>query len=192
MFSHANFVAIRHNGLASPGIWTRASAVAALHFNHYAIIYHSMANSRQPIKLSVLSVPPPPSKLGLLSLPLLPPHWFSTKCSHGSPFHPHRGSPHLKLIHTQALAENHIHPQQSVHILQPHCSYTLYPSHSTTVSWRDLYITSWSPLSFIQAVSMAVILASLQCRTGASVVGAQHHNHQTTSYNQNPNLTVYL
>ena len=151
------------------------------------------------MKLSVVSVvlPSPPSKLGLLSLPLLPPHWFSTKCSHGSQFHSYRGFPHLQQIHTQASAENRTHPQQSVHILQPHSSYTLYPSHSTRKSWRDLYITSWSPQSFVQAIShfhgsKTIILASLSYRTGASAVGAQRHNHQATSYVQSPNFTVYL
>ena len=126
--------------------------------NYLTIFYGLMINSRQPIKLSVLSVvlPSPPSKLGLLSVPLLLPHWFSTKCSHGSLFHSHRGSPHLQQIHTQASAENCTHPQQSVHILQPHRSNILYPSHFTRNSWRDLYITSWSPPSFAQAISVAV------------------------------------
>ena len=101
--------------------------------NYLTIFYGLMINSRQPIKLSVLCVvlPSPPSKLGLLYVPLLPPHWFSTKCSHGSLFHSHRGCPHLQQVDTQASAENCPHPQQSVHILQPHSSYILHPSHST-------------------------------------------------------------
>ena len=119
--------------LTSPENQPGTSAVGVGRLNHLATFHGPMTNSRQPTKLSVLSValPSPTSKLDLLSLALLLPHWFSTKCSHGSLFHSHRGSPHLQQIHTQASAENCTHPQQSVHILQPHCSYILYPSHST-------------------------------------------------------------
>ena len=64
--------------------------------------------------------------------------------------------PHLQQIHTQALAENGTHPQQSAHILQPHHSHILNPSDSARVSWHHLYMTSWSSPSFEQANSMAV------------------------------------
>ena len=81
--------------LASPEIRARTSAVVVGRLNHHAIIYRRMANSRVPTKLGVLSVVPSSvsTKLGLLSLSLLPRHWFSTKYSHGSPFHSHRGFP---------------------------------------------------------------------------------------------------
>ena len=104
--------------MASLGIRTRASAVGAGRLNHHAIIYCHMENSRQARKIGVLSVTLDPH----LSLPLLLPHWFSTKHSHGSPFHFHRGFPHVQQIHTQTLAKNRTHPQQSAHILQPHLS----------------------------------------------------------------------
>ena len=67
--------------------------------------------------MALLSPPPRlPTKSGLSPLPLLPPHWFSTQCSHDSPFHSQR-FPYLQEIHTQTLAENCRYPQQSRHIL---------------------------------------------------------------------------
>ena len=53
-----------------------------------------------------LPLPSPPTELGFLSLPLLPPpHWFSTECSHGSPFCSQ--VPRFRQIHTRALRKNH-------------------------------------------------------------------------------------
>ena len=95
---------------------------------HYAVIYCRMANSRQATKLSILSVAPPPlpslppTKSGLLSLSPLPPHWFSTKCSHGSPFHSPTGSPYLIDPHTGISRESH--PSSTV---RPHTSAPPFP-----------------------------------------------------------------
>ena len=74
-----------------------------------------------------------PTRSGLPPLPLLPPHWFSTKCSHDSPFYSQK-FPYPQQIHTQALAENRTHTQQSPHLLPPHRSYILKLSHSAIFS----------------------------------------------------------
>ena len=70
--------------MAPLGIRSRSLAVGVGRLNHRTVI---TTNSRLATKLGFLSValpPPAPStKLDLLSLPLLPPHWFSTKCSYG-------------------------------------------------------------------------------------------------------------
>ena len=139
-------------------------------------------------EIRVLSVallsPRLPTRSGLPPLALLPPHWFSTKCSHDSPFHSQR-FPYLQQIHTQALAENRTHLQQSPHILPPHRSYILNLSHSAIFSLRHLYRTSQSPPSFVQAIPVAVrqnkFLASLWDRTGISAVGAGRNIHYATS-----------
>ena len=129
--------------MASRGIQTRASAVGVGRLNHHAIIYRRMANFRQATKLGILSVAPPPPpppprhyphqiRISISASPA--PYWLSLKCSNGSPFHSHRGCPHLQQIHTQASTENRT--QQSAHMLQSHRSYILNPSHSARVSWR--------------------------------------------------------
>ena len=82
---------------------------------------------------------------GLPPLPLLPPHWFSTKRSHDSLFHSQM-FPYLQQIHTQALAKNRTHLQQSPHILPPHRSNTLNLSHSAIFSSHHLYRTSVFPI----------------------------------------------
>ena len=127
--------------LVSPEIRSRTSLVGVGLLSHHAIIFHRQAKSRLSSKLGILSVAlsslplstPLCTKLGFLSLSILPPHWFSTKHSHGSPFCK-RFPPPLEQVHTQALEENRTHSQQSAHILQPHHTYILNPSHSARIS----------------------------------------------------------
>ena len=78
-------------------------------------IHHPSSTVCQHTPATLFPHPQPPprtarasTKLVFLSLPLLPLHWFSTKCSHGSQFL--QGFHHLQQIHTQALAENLTHP----------------------------------------------------------------------------------
>ena len=88
---------------------------------------------------------PPTSVLGLLFLPVSPPHWFSTHVlmvAHSTLVE----VPHLQQIHTQALAENRTQPQQSAHTLQlhlpfPHAKFLPFhksqlpsPTHKTVIS----------------------------------------------------------
>ena len=125
--------------LASPGIGARASAVGARRLNHYAIIYRRMANSRRATKLGVLSVALSP----ILSFPLNQAFYLCLPCprigfqqnvpmvAHSTPI---KVPPTSQQIHTQALAENRTNPQQSAHILQPHHSHILNPSHFARVS----------------------------------------------------------
>ena len=73
--------------------------------------YHSLSYGKlrtsHKIRRSVCGSPSPP-KLGLLSVLLLPPHWFSIKCFHGGPFHSHRGSPPPTDPHTDISSESHL------------------------------------------------------------------------------------
>ena len=144
-----------------------------------------MDESRVP---SVALLPPSPTKSGLPPLPLLPPHWFSTKRFHDSPFHSQR-FPYLQQIHTHALAENCTHLQQSPHILPPHRCYILNLSHCAIFSSRHLYRTSESPPSFAKTVLVAVrqnnFLAFSWDRTGVSAVGARRNIHYATSSDKN-------
>ena len=101
---------------------------------------HLPTNNSSTTKLGVLSLPlptppPPPSSLNYAFYfpPLLPPIGFQQNVpmvAHSTPIE----FPHLQQIYTQALAENHTHPQHSAHILQLHCSHILNPSHSPRVS----------------------------------------------------------
>ena len=89
---------------------------------------------------SVSTSPPPPLCIRSSISACLTPHWFSTHVpivAHSTPI----GVTHLQQIHTQALAENRTHLQQSARTLQLHRSHILNPSHSTRVSCRHLHIT---------------------------------------------------
>ena len=139
--------------------------------NHHAIIYRRMANSRVPTKLGVLSVVPPSvsTKLGLLSLLLLPRHWFSTKYSHGSPFHSHRGFP-------SPPRDPHTGSSRRSHPFLTVCPHTPAPPspHHQSLPFCKSQLTSpihnlmISP-SFVQAISVAV----KQNKIGISAVANQ-------------------
>ena len=90
-------------------------------------------------EIRVLSVallyPRLPTKSGLPPLPLLPPHWFSTKCSHDSQFYSQR-LPYLQQIHTQALAENRTHLKVSSHTPTP------LVLHPQTLPFCNIQLTS--------------------------------------------------
>ena len=155
--------------------------VGAGHLNHRAPIHHHKVNSKEWTRVEfclLLSSPPPPlpTKSGLPPLPLLPPHWFSTKRSHDSPFHSQR-SPYLQQIHTQALAENHTHLQQSPHILLPPRSNILNlvcPGHSRGSKKQNKF------------------LAPLWDQTEVLAVGARRSIHHTTSSDVELNYTLDL
>ena len=90
--------------------------------NHSAPIHRHKVNSAEWTRSEFClwpSFPPPPTptKSGLPPLPLLPPHWFSIKCSHDSPLHSQRFL-YFQQIHTQAL-EQRIAP-----ILNSHPTYS--------------------------------------------------------------------
>ena len=81
--------------------------------NHHAPIHRHKVNSAEWTRLEFYlwlssptrcPLPNLPTKSGLPPLPLLPGHWFATKCSHVSPFHSQRFS-YLQQIHTQAFEQ---------------------------------------------------------------------------------------
>ena len=107
--------------------------------HHYPPTNNSSTSSHKIRSFVSVSHPSAPTKLGLLSLPLLPPIGFQQNIPmvvHSTPIE----VSHLQQIHTQALAKNQSHPQQFAHVLQLYRSHILNPSHSTRVSWHNLVI----------------------------------------------------
>ena len=106
----------------------------------------------QATKPGFLSLPLPstPTEFCFLSLPLLP-HWFSTKCSHGSPFC--FQGPYFQQVHTRALQKNH---SQSTTVCQ-HTPAPSFPHPQLPPFCRSQLTHDPPPPFFLRANFMAII-----------------------------------
>ena len=97
-----------------------------------------------------LSLPSPPLQNWAFCLCLSCSHWFSTECSHGSPFCSQ--VPHFQQLHTQALWKNH---KTSSKVCQ-HTPAPLFPHPQLSPFCKSQLTRNPPPPLFLHANLMAI------------------------------------